>query len=476
MLSASLAGYLMGCLVSFPLLQLLRLAIALFTPTTTLANLISIHLRISSFTSSIMALLPAVKQTVTRKDPQIPNVLPHDHIYSIQLGGKLFRLSGASLSYDSPSYFTDFFGNPDNEGKTLSIDRSPRVFEKIAMHLRGYAIAVEDEFEFLYLFADCTYFHLERLHSRLLDEGLWVRVGCTRFHIPKALLFSPDNSPNFFTVMYNTLCSDPFLTSNAVLRPPPMAAFCVARSPFLFQELLAAFEGYMPKLDGDDVHRQALIDECTYYRFFKLQQSFVKASISTNPFDGTPQILIGYNDVKSSGLVGPPEGCEVPTLVGYSRPYLDKQPRTLVLQIDSAEVALLINIEDSFTSMSVNDATARKLYGLLSAVSDDLMYENTNNHCKLTFLLHMEECAARLNGLDLGRDWIAKLIGKTQVACNQRDDKMDDGDGAPKVIAVRLLRSQWTVSVAGRSQILLNGVQLDGVLDEMNFSKSRGWL
>jgi len=39
----------------------------------------------------------------------IPNILPHERVFPIQIGTELFRLSGASISSDAPSYFSQFF-------------------------------------------------------------------------------------------------------------------------------------------------------------------------------------------------------------------------------------------------------------------------------------------------------------------------------------------------------------------------------
>lgn len=50
-------------------------------------------------------------------DPNIPQILPHDRMYNIQIGTKLFKISGASLSSDGPSYFTNYFIKKDSENK-----------------------------------------------------------------------------------------------------------------------------------------------------------------------------------------------------------------------------------------------------------------------------------------------------------------------------------------------------------------------
>lgn len=87
-------------------------------------------------------------------DPSIPAILPHDKVYLIQVGYKLFKLSGASLLSDAPSYFTTYFLQEENKDSVLFIDRSPTVFEKIYNHLQGYHINIENDYEFVYLLQD----------------------------------------------------------------------------------------------------------------------------------------------------------------------------------------------------------------------------------------------------------------------------------------------------------------------------------
>ncbi|KAG7882882.1 hypothetical protein KL905_001584 [Ogataea polymorpha] len=87
-------------------------------------------------------------------DPKIPSVLPFEKMYSIQIGDRLFRLSGASISFDSPSYFTSFFGRKENESKVLTVDRSSAVFDKICSHLQGYCIRADNEYELMHFVPD----------------------------------------------------------------------------------------------------------------------------------------------------------------------------------------------------------------------------------------------------------------------------------------------------------------------------------
>lgn len=70
-------------------------------------------------------------------------VLQPEKVFPIQIGSEVFRLSGASISSDSPSYFTQFFeeqlrNNEDGSSiRPLYIDRDPDTFRDIARHLQG---------------------------------------------------------------------------------------------------------------------------------------------------------------------------------------------------------------------------------------------------------------------------------------------------------------------------------------------------
>ena len=89
------------------------------------------------------------------------SILPHEKAFSIQIGWRLFRLSGASINSDgefylpikdvtvaeiprAPSYFSNYFEdqlrldeNGNGSTKTLFIDRDPDTFADICRHLQG---------------------------------------------------------------------------------------------------------------------------------------------------------------------------------------------------------------------------------------------------------------------------------------------------------------------------------------------------
>jgi len=434
--------------------------------------------------------LPVPHDVHPEESPQIPEILPHERMYSIQIGDKLFKLSGASLSYDSPSYFTDYFSNPENEYRTLFIDRSPRVFKKICQHLQGYSIKVQDEYEFMYLYADTTYFRLNKLRLKLLDEGLFVNIGGETFQIPKSVFGQKGNSPNYFTVLYETLQADPFLNGKMLIRPPSMTPYKIHRSPLLFKQLLYLLTGGIVDIK-DENHRKQLIEEAKYYSFFALEQQLTKNDIRKNPFTLHEEIVINYNDIKKEGIINASNNNRE-ALVQYSRPHYDCIGRDLVIQIVSAEVTLLIDANDSFCSLSVVGKTAKALYEILSLVSDDIMYEHTDAQLKLTLILRLTNCSSFINGVEMQDGWISKLVEarKRKLSTNPMSDPsffdtatpgtshngVEDGKTPPQVIAIKVLRSQWTISVTGRRRTLANGVMIDGVSDEANYNSKRGFI
>jgi hypothetical protein len=100
---------------------------------------------------------------------KIPHILPHERVFPIQIGTELFKLSGASISSDAPSYFSQYFhcqikqaqesGEDLNTAiRTLYIDRDPSTFRDIALHLQGYHVQPRDGTHFVRLFADAQFY------------------------------------------------------------------------------------------------------------------------------------------------------------------------------------------------------------------------------------------------------------------------------------------------------------------------------
>ncbi|KAK5781074.1 Mrx16p PWA37_001995 [Arxiozyma heterogenica] len=275
-------------------------------------------------------------------DPNIPQILPHDKMYNIQIGTKLFKISGASLSSDGPSYFTNYFIKKDSEnnqnnnsesprsyvsGSTststsifsgvlssnfrqsndiLFIDRSPQIFSLIYQHLQGYFINIKDEVEYTMLIADAVYYNLPRLKALLKNsEYFYSRIGDRSFKFPKELLRRNGDNQNYFQVTTDSLYLDVenLILVKKLLRPPPHSYSFVPRSPVYFEMLLDLLNGC--RIHLDDELRESLIQECKFYRFLNLEQRLIKCHVEYNPFLNTEEICLNLYKVVKRGLVVP---------------------------------------------------------------------------------------------------------------------------------------------------------------------------
>ncbi|KAL3234972.1 Uncharacterized protein RNJ44_02760 [Nakaseomyces bracarensis] len=285
-------------------------------------------------------------------DPNIPQILPHERMYRIQVGKQLFKISGASLNSDGPSFFTNYFlkrvnknnSNTNNsnantggtvgtagttntfspssvnsassppsgssgsgsqsDNEVLFIDRSADVFELIYQHLQGYFIEIQDEVQYTMLFADAMYYNLPRLKSILKESDYYyTNIGGKSYKLAKSLFKRAGDSPNYFEITSGTLYIDveELILTRKLLRPPPHSAPYVARSNALFEDLLILLGG--GSLNLDDERRSSLIRECKFYRFLNLEQRLVKCKVNYNPLTRKEEICLALKDVSKKGLV-----------------------------------------------------------------------------------------------------------------------------------------------------------------------------
>ncbi|RQM07660.1 hypothetical protein DH86_00001685, partial [Scytalidium sp. 3C] len=132
---------------------------------------------------------------------------------------ELFRLSGASISSDAPSYFSTYFqcqlkqaeedGEEGAPVRTLYIDRDPVTFRDISHHLQGYHVSPRDGPHFVKLFADAQFYSLPRLISQLYEESIFISIGHRDFQIPREVFSDPGNSPNYFSLGFAVFFSTP---------------------------------------------------------------------------------------------------------------------------------------------------------------------------------------------------------------------------------------------------------------------------
>ncbi|KAK9469991.1 uncharacterized protein V1510DRAFT_351586, partial [Dipodascopsis tothii] len=258
--------------------------------------------------------------------------LPHEQVYSVNVGDQLFRLSGASLSYDAPSYFTKYFQTADSSAP-LYIDRSPQVFTSIVRHLQGYHVAPKDEVDFVYLYADAHYYQLPKLIRQLYNSEIFVRIGAAPFRIPRELLTHPGDTPNFFTVSFSAFFGSPqdiFPGTKGLMRPPAVSPpYVPMHSDELFAELLQALKGAPVDIRSDD-HRERLLRECRYYRLRGLEQKLLSHRIEFNAGTAREEITLRLQDLKPKGVSL--QDAAGPRAVLYARPFVDAAPRDLLVQ------------------------------------------------------------------------------------------------------------------------------------------------
>ncbi|BCR96071.1 uncharacterized protein AKAW2_21011S [Aspergillus luchuensis] len=301
---------------------------------------------------------PTLSQTPSNGEPKC--TLPLEKVFSIQIGTELFRLSGASIASDAPSYFSRFFeeqlrlnGDISNV-RTLYIDRDPTTFKEIARHLQGYHIQPKDGPQFVKFFADAQFYSLPRLISQLFESEIFVRIGGHNFQIPRDIFSSPGDSPNFFTLGFAAFFASPLevfpgLDRQGLLRPPAITPPSVpSRSGEVFAQLLHLLRGY-PLDIRNEAHRAELLRDCRYFHLRGLEQQLIPHHISFNPIRKRDEIVIRLEDVRRSGIdvediALPPGHTQADTmsaaLVTYSRPFVDDKKYDLILEIGDESTIL----------------------------------------------------------------------------------------------------------------------------------------
>ncbi|OAA46351.1 BTB/POZ domain-containing protein [Metarhizium rileyi] len=294
-------------------------------------------------------MMPPNEKTIHK----IPPILPRERVFPIQIGSELFKLSGASLSSDAPSYFSQYFlcqvRQAEEHGedvgaavRTLYIDRDPETFRDIALHLQGYHVTPRDGKHFVRLFADAQFYSLPKLISQLYEESIFISIGHREFQIPRDLLTDPRNSPNFFSLGFAFFFSRPDnlfpgLDREGLIRPPSILPPSVPnRNADTFADLLRLLRGY-PVHVRDEAHRQELLRDARYFHFKGLEQQLLPHSIAYNSVRARHEITLRLENVQKSGVSVPagPEQDDGDTrpCVQYARPYVDDKPAELVLEI-----------------------------------------------------------------------------------------------------------------------------------------------
>ncbi|CAO2652512.1 Nn.00g007950.m01.CDS01 [Neocucurbitaria sp. VM-36] len=253
------------------------------------------------------------------ESPSGPDILPAGKVFPIQIGSELFRLSGASISSDAPSYFSHFFsdqlhsnGGRAGDVRTLYIDRDPDTFRDIALHLQGYHIIPKDGEHFVKLFADAQFYSLPRLTKQLFSTDIFIRIGGTPFQIPRDLFSAPGDSPNYFSLGFAQFFSTPSevfpgLDRSALLRPPSISPPSVPnKNGETFAELIQLLQGYNVEI-RNDAHRSRLLKDARYFHLKGLEQRLIPCEISFNLKRQQSEILLRLEDIRQSGISFTPD-------------------------------------------------------------------------------------------------------------------------------------------------------------------------
>lgn len=349
-------------------------------------------------------------------DPTIPVILPHEQVFNIQVGDSLFRLSGASLSSDAPSYFTQFFSpykdiEDDTKRPILYLDRSAKVFKKIAEHLQGYYIRPDNSEMYSELITDARYYGLPRLIKQLASIDVFCRIGGREFQIPIDIFDQPGDKPNFFTLAYKTwFGSERDLREElGLIRPPPAASLALNnRSPNLFEDLLRFLVGDPIEVRSDE-HRKALLRECNYYRFKGLEQRLIACRIDTTmgQTGEYEEITLNFHDIKPKEIsttttTSTEDGGN--KILCYTRPYINEPPRQFIFQLKNELISLVPHSSQLFLqpSKQITRNQMREVFGTVCAITNaqstglkvsitsatDLKIDNieTNEIVKVTFI------------------------------------------------------------------------------------------
>ncbi|GIZ46481.1 hypothetical protein CKM354_000960700 [Cercospora kikuchii] len=465
-------------------------------------------------------------------DPSITMVLPARKVFPIQIGDKLFRLSGASISSDAPSYFSQFFEEQmkNNEGaescRTLYIDRDPKTFEDISLHLQGYHIEPRDGAHFVKLFADAQFFSLPRLTAQLFASTIYVRVGEQEFRIPKDLFSNPGDSPNYFSLGFSSFFSSPSdrlpgLSQQSLIRPPSLLPPSVPmRSARVFSDLLHLLQGYDLHI-RDEEHRAELLRDARYYHLKGLEQRLIPHRIAFNLRRQKSEVLLRLQDVHKNGVSVVPDcvaggTAAIPGWVFYQRPYVDTEAHILIVEV-SGEEGMTVELESAASStpnarmarVTFHNETTTTFARLLCAVAEKVNLPHIQTVESMTtgrtgaYNGHKNQSQHGAPShstikMHIGPDADIVLNGHRPAIGNQVDtiDEMDVDDAQRPAANARKVRqdvkanasqatnwvvnkAQWRLRVQPRKngfEVILDAVKIEACSNERSRNAASGFL
>ncbi|ODQ54855.1 hypothetical protein SAICODRAFT_29464 [Saitoella complicata NRRL Y-17804] len=421
--------------------------------------------------------------------------LPPDKVYSIQIGSEVFRISGAALCSDAPSYFTCYFEN--NEDKTLILDRDPEVFQDIVRYLRGYYVTPKSEEHFIYLCSDAMYYKLSRLQQRLFQE-YHIDVGGRSFRIEKDIFnevqYPAGDGNNFFTLGFASLFNHPnpqaLLSTHEEMygdhRPPEVPPSRLPRSSALFQDILAYLQNYEVEIRSE-THRQNLMKDA---RFYGLRALVEKIAPGRNEFNGWEEGE-APNSTEVEDVVLPVEGVKGPGLsvdaskgqIWYKRPYIDTEAagRQLILQVKNFVLNDLhfsaSSTEPKVLRCSGHKYLAKKLKHLLGPLQ--IPKEDSSIAIEIG-----DDAAVTLDGHDLELDDIAlqnKVRDDEEPAAKRIKTEAASGTTSGPVkfrrwVVTKALLRPCVREESGKQMLWLCVVKMEATSNQKETNKAREWI
>ncbi|KAF2222465.1 hypothetical protein BDZ85DRAFT_263711 [Elsinoe ampelina] len=442
-----------------------------------------------------------------------PMVLPARLVFPIQTGSELFRLSGASISSDAPSYFSQFFeaqlknGTKPEDIRTLYIDRDPETFRDISLHLQGYHIEPRDGTHFVRLYADATFFSLPRLTEQLFKSTIFIRVGEEEFKVPREIFNNPGDTPNYFSLGFAAFFTQPGnafpgLEKESLLRPPSILPPQVTgRSAHVFRDLIHVLKGYDLRV-RDEEHRAELLRDARYFHLKGLEQRLIAHQIIHNSSSNRKEIILRLDDLRPSGVgyrlltrdpapkpneeATPPNSLSA--LIAYARPYVDTMSYSLILEIP-AGITVYCSLEMPENKMVLDQPVRQKVNMLCNMACNKIEKElGLEERPEVVFgdpkAIIERSASVKIDGRtidwrnveegpnDLSKLWIASLTEPPE------EDEVIAREKERWVVS----RSQWRLRVGferePRPKLTVDwfAVKIEAVSGEAEWNDQRGWL
>jgi hypothetical protein len=244
-------------------------------------------------------------------------------------------------------------------------------------------------------------------------------------------------------------------------------------------------KGYEVEIRSDE-HRKSLLRDARYFNFRGLEQRLIRHRISYNSRKEMEEIEIRLEDIRQSGITFIADKDTIESQgpgsargeVFYARPYVDDEPRGLILEIGDADGAeVLLDVGGRIGGVGFERQTAARMRRLAGIVNDK------------TGLAALVTRGDRAVG-----DGVRTAFGlRCEIGCEA--DVMIDGekwkissenDGAAMDIEKEeerervwvVNKSQWRVKIGplDSRKIYLEAVKLEGFSCERTRVEGRGFL